>query len=117
MTTSSPAAATTVVSDLKAKIERRQARVAIIGLGYVGLPLALLFTEQKMRVTGFDIDQRKITTLTQGGTYIVRILASDQELLQSRKFVVSGDDTARALAGKLGGWSHLRFTCVEVSNH
>ena len=42
MTTSSPVAATTAVSDLKAKIERRQARVAIIGLGYVGLPLALL---------------------------------------------------------------------------
>ena len=50
--TTSPVAATTAVSDLKAKIERRQARVAIIGLGYVGLPLALLFTEQKIAGNG-----------------------------------------------------------------
>ena len=49
--------------------------VVVGGCGHVGLPLALLFTEQKMRVTGFDIDQRKIATLTQSGTYIVRILA------------------------------------------
>jgi UDP-N-acetyl-D-glucosamine dehydrogenase len=91
MTTSSPVAATTAVSDLKAKIERRQARVAIIGLGYVGLPLALLFTEQKMRVTGFDIDPRKITTLTQGGTYIVRILASEIQQARSQGFEATSD--------------------------
>jgi UDP-N-acetyl-D-glucosamine dehydrogenase len=89
MTTSS--IATTAVSDLKAKIERRQARVAIIGLGYVGLPLALLFTEQKMRVTGFDIDQRKITTLTQGGTYIVRILASEIQHASSQRFEANSE--------------------------
>ncbi len=50
-------------TELKTKIESRQARIAIIGLGYVGLPLALLYTEQKLRVTGFDIDQRKVDTL------------------------------------------------------
>ncbi|MGA9257086.1 MAG: NAD(P)-binding domain-containing protein, partial [Candidatus Sulfotelmatobacter sp.] len=41
-------------------METRQARVGVIGLGYVGLPLALLYTEAKFRVTGFDIDQRKV---------------------------------------------------------
>ena len=41
---------------LKNKIQQRQARVGIIGLGYVGLPLALLFSEQKFNVTGFDIE-------------------------------------------------------------
>ncbi len=89
--TTSPAATTTAVSELKTRIERRQARVAIIGLGYVGLPLALLFTEQKMRVTGFDIDQRKITTLTQGGTYIVRILASEIQHARSQGFEATSD--------------------------
>ena len=89
--TTSPVASTTAVSELKAKIERRQARVAIIGLGYVGLPLALLFTEQKLRVTGFDIDQRKITTLTQGGTYIVRILASEIQHARSQGFEATSD--------------------------
>ncbi|MGC2480671.1 MAG: NAD(P)-binding domain-containing protein, partial [Candidatus Sulfotelmatobacter sp.] len=52
--------------ELKNKIQKRQARIGIIGLGYVGLPLALLFSEQKFSVTGFDIDQRKVDTLAQG---------------------------------------------------
>jgi len=60
-------------SELKSKIDSRQARVAVIGLGYVGLPLALLYTEQKLPVTGFDIDQRKVDTLNSGGSYIFRI--------------------------------------------
>jgi UDP-N-acetyl-D-glucosamine dehydrogenase len=60
-------------TELKNKIESRQARVAVIGMGYVGLPLALLYTEQKFRVTGFDIDQRKVDTLNAGGSYIFRI--------------------------------------------
>src|SRR5438552_4040535 len=49
----------TLYSELKSRIDLRQARVAIIGLGYVGLPLALLYTEQKFPVTGFDIDERE----------------------------------------------------------
>ena len=60
-------------SDLKDRIRTRQARVGIIGLGYVGLPLALLYSEQQFSVTGFDIDQKKVDTLTRGGTYIFRI--------------------------------------------
>jgi UDP-N-acetyl-D-glucosamine dehydrogenase len=60
-------------AEFKNKIESRQARVAVIGLGYVGLPLALLYTEQKFRVKGFDIDQRKVDTLNAGGSYIFRI--------------------------------------------
>ncbi len=65
--------ASSLFMDLKSRIETRQARVGIIGLGYVGLPLALLYSEQKFAVTGFDIDQRKVDTLNQGGTYIFRI--------------------------------------------
>src|SRR5450755_2128542 len=66
-------AAPSLLSDLKNRIDARQAKVGIIGLGYVGLPLALLYSEQKFSVTGFDIDQRKIDTLASGGTYIFRI--------------------------------------------
>jgi UDP-N-acetyl-D-glucosamine dehydrogenase len=55
-------------SELKTRIDTRQARVGVIGLGYVGLPLALLYTEASFLVTGFDIDQRKVTTLTSGGS-------------------------------------------------
>jgi UDP-N-acetyl-D-glucosamine dehydrogenase len=68
----------TVVSlseDLKSKIATRSARIGVIGLGYVGLPLALLFTEETFPVTGFDIDTRKVRTLGEGGSYIFRIPA------------------------------------------
>ncbi|MFZ0480998.1 MAG: nucleotide sugar dehydrogenase [Terriglobales bacterium] len=65
--------ASSLFSDLKSRIATRQARIGIIGLGYVGLPLALLYSEQKFAVTGFDIDQRKVDTLDNGGTYIFRI--------------------------------------------
>jgi len=58
---------------LKAKIAQRQARIGIIGLGYVGLPLALLYSEERFAITGFDIDQKKVDTLNGDGSYIFRI--------------------------------------------
>src|ERR1700737_4231165 len=89
MTPTAPASSP--VSEFKRKIEQRQARVAVIGLGYVGLPLALLYTDQKCRVTGFDIDQRKVTTLTRGGSYIVRILPSEIQQARSLGFEATSD--------------------------
>jgi UDP-N-acetyl-D-glucosamine dehydrogenase len=64
-------------TELKEKIQSRQSKVAVIGLGYVGLPLALLYIDQKFPVTGFDIDRRKVDTLNQGGSYIYRIETTD----------------------------------------
>jgi UDP-N-acetyl-D-glucosamine dehydrogenase len=89
--TTYPTLTSNSVSDLLTKLEKRQARVAIIGLGYVGLPLALLYTEQKIKVTGFDIDQRKVTTLTQGGSYIVRILPSEIQEARAKGFEATSD--------------------------
>jgi len=62
---------------LKTNIDTRLAKIGIIGMGYVGLPLALLFSEQKFRVTGFDIDPAKVDKLNEGGSYIVRITESE----------------------------------------
>src|SRR5271155_404169 len=76
---------------LKNKIQQRQARVGIIGLGYVGLPLALLFSEQKFAVTGFDIDQRKIDTIAQGGSYIYRIGAEEIRAAKAHGFSATSD--------------------------
>jgi UDP-N-acetyl-D-glucosamine dehydrogenase len=76
---------------LKLKIQQREARVGIIGLGYVGLPLALLFSEQKFRVTGFDIDKRKVDTLAQGGSYIYRISAEEIHAAQAQGFSATSD--------------------------
>jgi UDP-N-acetyl-D-glucosamine dehydrogenase len=64
-------------SELEHKISNRQARVGIIGLGYVGLPLALLYAGQKFFVTGFDIDHTKVTALNEGRSYIYRIPAEE----------------------------------------
>jgi UDP-N-acetyl-D-glucosamine dehydrogenase len=55
------------------RVAAREIHVAIIGLGYVGLPLALLFAEAGFRVTGFDIDTVKVDTLNAGRSYIHRI--------------------------------------------
>ena len=55
---------------LRAAIERRTAVVGILGLGYVGLPLALVFAERGFRVLGFDVDPQKVATLERGECYI-----------------------------------------------
>src|SRR6202522_2810393 len=88
MTTS---AADTSVEQLKNKIQQRQARVGIIGMGYVGLPLALLYSEQKFQVTGFDIDQRKVETLAKGGSYIYRITTEEIQAAKAQGFTATSD--------------------------
>jgi UDP-N-acetyl-D-glucosamine dehydrogenase len=89
MTTSS--VADSFIDQLKSKIQQRQARVGIIGLGYVGLPLALLYSEQKFRVTGFDIDSRKVDTLAKGGSYIYRIAPEEIQAAKAQGFSATSD--------------------------
>ncbi len=76
---------------LAGKLEQRTARLGIIGLGYVGLPLALLFSEQKFKITGFDVDLTKIHVLSRGGSYIVRIPESEIQGARSVGFVATAD--------------------------
>ena len=71
---------------LKQKIESRTARIGIIGLGYVGLPLTLLFSEERFAVTGFDVDGKKVGTLNAGGSYIVRIPTTEIQAAQRAGF-------------------------------
>jgi UDP-N-acetyl-D-glucosamine dehydrogenase len=63
--------------DLKRKIEGRKAKVAIIGAGYVGLPLATAFAEEKFQVFAIDKDEEKVKKLQAGESYIEDI-KSDQ---------------------------------------
>ncbi len=58
------------------KIERKEAVVGIVGLGYVGLPLLLTFIEKGFRTIGLDIDAKKTTALMKGESYIKHIPAS-----------------------------------------
>ncbi|HZD46642.1 MAG TPA: NAD(P)-binding domain-containing protein, partial [Acidobacteriaceae bacterium] len=77
--------------ELKQRIENRTARVGIIGLGYVGLPLTLLFSEERFRVTGFDIDESKVQTLNGGGSYIVRIPPTEIARARATGFEATSD--------------------------
>ncbi len=52
------------------KIQERKAVVAVVGLGYVGLPLAVAFAEQGFPVVGIDVDPNKIAALQRGESYV-----------------------------------------------
>jgi len=83
--------AATTLAHLKQKIETREARIGIVGMGYVGLPLALLFSGERFKVTGFDIAADKVAKLNAGGSYIVRILPSEIQQAQKAGFRATAD--------------------------
>lgn len=95
---STQVASATQFTTSQARIDSRQARVAVIGLGYVGLPLAMLFTEQKFPVTGFDIDQSKISKLLKGESYIYRIPAPEIQMARQHGFEATSDFAALSKA-------------------
>jgi UDP-N-acetyl-D-glucosamine dehydrogenase len=79
------------VAEMLHKIDARTASVGIIGLGYVGLPLALLFNHENFPVTGFDIDERKVETLNRGESYIHRITPNEIEVARQNRFTATCD--------------------------
>jgi UDP-N-acetyl-D-glucosamine dehydrogenase len=72
-------------------VENRFARIGIIGMGYVGLPLALLFSEERFAVTGFDIDGKKVSALNAGDSYIVRIPGTEVAAAHKHGFRATAD--------------------------
>jgi UDP-N-acetyl-D-glucosamine dehydrogenase len=78
-------------AEIKRAIENRHARIGIVGMGYVGLPLALLFSEERFAITGFDIDSKKVDALNQGGSYIVRIPATEIQSARTNGFSATAD--------------------------
>jgi UDP-N-acetyl-D-glucosamine dehydrogenase len=62
-----------VSASLRGSIKDRSAQVAVIGCGYVGLPLAAAFAEAGFRVTGIDVDARKVHALQRGESYVMDI--------------------------------------------
>lgn len=62
---------------LKDKIEAKEAQICIIGLGYVGLPLAVGFAKAGYRVFGLDVDGRKVAALERGESYIQDVLGQE----------------------------------------
>jgi UDP-N-acetyl-D-glucosamine dehydrogenase len=70
-------AATSAHAALLERIRTKQARVGVIGLGYVGLPLAVEFARQGFSTTGFDIDESKARSINDGRSYIPDVHGSE----------------------------------------
>ena len=67
------------------KIKNKRVKIGIIGLGYVGLPLVIRFGEENFNITGFDIDEKKVTKLNEGKSYIKHIKSEKINLLVEKK--------------------------------
>jgi len=80
-----------IKTQLMQKLHARTARIAIIGLGYVGLPLALRYCKVGYTVIGIDIDQEKIAKLNVGESYINHISEDSIRLAKSLGFEASSD--------------------------
>lgn len=61
------------INQIKAAFENKSAKIGVIGLGYVGLPLIMTFLDKNFQVYGFDIDETKINALINGESYIKHI--------------------------------------------
>ena len=67
----------TLLATLLEKIETRRARVGVVGLGYVGLPLAVEFARAGFHTTGIDLDERKVSAVNEGRSYIPDVPTAD----------------------------------------
>lgn len=63
------------------RIQKRQAKVCVIGIGYVGLPLAVAFAKAGFQVTGIDVDAKKVSAIAAGASYVLDIPSAQIELL------------------------------------
>lgn len=72
-----------MIHTLREKIASRSLRIAIIGLGYVGLPLAVTFAEAGFHVTGIDVDQHKVDLANEGESYIADIASETLQKLMA----------------------------------
>jgi UDP-N-acetyl-D-glucosamine dehydrogenase len=80
------------IQTLKEKIEKKTAHVGIVGLGYVGLPLAVEFAKAGFHVTGIDLQQSRVDRLMKGESYIQDVPSSDvAQLVKDGRFDATTD--------------------------
>ena len=88
-----------MINNLKSKITDKSANIGIIGLGYVGLPLAVEFGKTGFSVTGFDNDEAKVSSIGKGDSYISDVSSKDiKDLVSSKKLMATLD---KALLNKM----------------
>ena len=81
--------------ELLRRIEHHTARIAVIGQGYVGLPLAVEFAGAGFKATGFEVDPRKAETINRGESYIIDVATETlAKLVKADKLQATTDFTA-----------------------
>jgi UDP-N-acetyl-D-glucosamine dehydrogenase len=98
-----------IKDQLLAKINDHSAVVAIVGLGYVGLPLAVAFAEHGFPVIGIDVDVRKVTSLNHGESYVQDI---PSERLAA--IIAGGNPTAEELPIPGTFWATSNYAALET---
>src|SRR5260221_452409 len=79
-------------SDLLASFENRTARISVIGLGYVGIPLVMAAVDSGFRVVGFDINAERVAQLNRGESFIARVSNERlSEAVSSGRFAATTD--------------------------
>ncbi|MBT3732324.1 MAG: nucleotide sugar dehydrogenase [Candidatus Marinimicrobia bacterium] len=76
---------------IKDRIQNKESTIGIIGLGYVGLPLAIRFGEESLKVIGFDIDEHKVNMLNEGKSYIKHINEGNISGMVKQGFIATTD--------------------------
>src|SRR5262247_4939902 len=81
-----------IKDELITRIQTHKAKIGVVGLGYVGLPLVLRFGEEHFTVIGFDVDAEKVRKLNAGQSYIRHIPATRlQTLIKEKQFEATSD--------------------------
>jgi UDP-N-acetyl-D-glucosamine dehydrogenase len=81
--------------ELRDRIRNKQARIGIIGLGYVGLPLAVEFAKAGFEVTGFDVDVAKVSSINKGHSYIGDVTSEDVAAAVKAGKLAATDDMSK----------------------
>ena len=79
------------MNNLKSRIQNQESKIGIIGLGYVGLPLSIRFSQENFKVVGFDVDKEKVEILNSGNSYIKHIKEDDISAMSNNGFTASTD--------------------------
>src|SRR6187401_837999 len=83
-----------VAETLREKIRSRRARTGVVGLGYVGLPLAVELAKAGFHATGIDLDARKVDSVNQGRSYIPDVPTADVQALHAKGLLDATTDFA-----------------------
>ena len=78
------------IPQLKDKLAKKTAVIGIVGLGYVGLPLAIAFSQAGFKVLGFDTQSKKVNLINKGESYITDISSKDlAAAVASKRFLAT----------------------------